>query len=80
MSKRIFVKVLAEYDLSGQITPLRITWPDGREFEIDRLLSVGPGVSKAGGSGDCYLCRIQHKEVPLYRHPVTGAWWADGRD
>lgn len=79
MSKMVFIKVLAEYDMAGNITPIRITWPDGREFEVDRLLSVGPGVAKSGGSGERYLCRIQHREVPLYRHPVTGAWWTDGK-
>ena len=72
VSKRVFVRVLAEYDLSDLNTPVRITWPDGREFEIDRLLSVGPGAAKSGGAGDRYLCRIQHRETPLYRDAVTG--------
>lgn len=79
MTKRVFVKVLAECDLSGHVTPVRITWPDGREFEVDRLLSVGPGVAKSGGSGECYMCRIQHKVIPIYRDPVSGAFWCDGK-
>jgi len=79
VSKRIFVKVLAECVLYGNIVPIRITWPDGREFEVDRLLSVGPGVAKSGGSGECYVCRIQHREIPIYRDLVSGAFWADGK-
>ena len=74
MSKRIFVKVLAECDLYGNIVPKRITWPDGREFEVDRLISVGPGVAKSGGSGERYLCRIQDKVIPIYQDWVSGAF------
>ena len=79
MPQRVFVKVLARFDLVGNITPVKITWPDGREFDVDRLLSVGPGIAKSGGSGECYVCRIQHQEVPIYRDPVSGVWWSDGK-
>lgn len=79
MSKRVFIKVLAEYNEYNQITPIRIIWPDGREYEVDRLLSVKPGVAKSGGSGECYMCRIQDKVIPIYQDWVSGAFWADGK-
>lgn len=66
MSAKVYVKVLAEFSLDGQMVPVQIIWPDGREFPIDRILDVGPGVTKSGGSGIRYLCRIQGKVVPLY--------------
>jgi hypothetical protein len=83
MNTKVYVKVLAEFSPAGDLIPFRITWPDGREFPIDRILSVGPGVSPSGGSGTRYLCRIQGREVPLYfgaasRMP-NDVWWCDGK-
>ena len=33
-SKRVFIKVLAEYNEYSKMTPKQITWPDRREFEM----------------------------------------------
>ena len=79
MSKMVYIKVLAEFDKAGNITPIRITWSDGREFEVDRLLDVRMAPAKSGGSGMRYLCRIQHKEVPIYYDETIHKWWADGK-
>ena len=80
MSKRVFVKIQINVDVLGQITPIKITWPDGREFQIDRVLDVRPAPAKSGGAGIRYTCRIQGIEVPIYQDPIRGAWWCDGKD
>lgn len=80
MSKRVFVKILIDVDLVGKITPIRITWPDGREFQIDKVLDIRPAPAKSGGAGIRYTCSIQGKAVPIYRDEMRGVWWCDGKD
>ncbi|PKM60036.1 MAG: hypothetical protein CVU99_10300 [Firmicutes bacterium HGW-Firmicutes-4] len=61
-----FVKVTARFDEDG-ITPLSVQWPDGRVFDIDRILDVRPAASIAvGGLGIRYTCRIGKKETYLF--------------
>lgn len=77
--EKVYVGVTVEFDEVGKMKPILIKWPDGREFEIDRLLSVKPGAARSGGSGIIYLCRILGKEVPLYYSEMERRWWCDGR-
>ena len=80
MSKMQFIKVLVDFDFHGKVTPVKIIWPDGREFEIDRVLDVRQAPAKSGGAGIRYLCRIKHREVPIYFDDLRNRWWCDGRD
>ncbi len=80
MSKMIYVKVLADFNEHGDITPVSITWPDGHVFPIDRVIEVHFAPAKSGGSGVRYLCRIMGREVPLYYNETTWQWWCDGKD
>ncbi|PKM61725.1 MAG: hypothetical protein CVU99_02280 [Firmicutes bacterium HGW-Firmicutes-4] len=61
-----FVSVTAKFDQDG-ITPLQIIWPDGRVFDVDRVLDVRPAASIAvGGLGIRYKCKIAGKERLLF--------------
>jgi len=61
-----FVEVVAKFDEDG-ITPLSIQWPDGRVFDIDRILDVRPAASiPAGGFGIRYTCKVGGKERLLF--------------
>ena len=71
MSKMQFIKVVVCFGFNGQVTPVKIVWPDGREFDIDRILDVRFAPAKSGGSGMRYLCRIRHREVPIYFDDLT---------
>lgn len=42
MSKMQFIKVMVDFDFHGKVTPVKVVWPDGREFQIDRVLDVRP--------------------------------------
>ncbi|MEL7659636.1 hypothetical protein [Acetobacterium wieringae] len=61
-----FVEVVAKFDENG-ITPLSIQWPDGRVFDVERVLDVRPAASVAvGGLGIRYKCKIGGKERLLF--------------
>ena len=48
----------------GSILPRIITWEDGKEYEIDRVLDIRPAAAlKAGGAGIRYTVRIQGKDT-----------------
>ena len=65
--RKHYVEVLARIDEDGAVTPVSITWEDGRTFEIDRVLDVRRAASlKAGGSGVRYTVRIGHTETYLF--------------
>lgn len=75
---KIPVEVLALHGVAGSVTPLSITWEDGRRFEVDRVLDVRPAASlKAGGAGIRYTCRILGKERYLFLE--EGQWFVEGR-
>ena len=76
----VFVKVLVDFGHFGDMEPVSITWPDGRVFQVDRVLDVEIAPAKSGGSGIRYLCRILNREVRQYFNESTGQWWMDGRE
>lgn len=62
-----YVDMLVRIDVSGHMHPLSFLWEDGREYQIDRVLSVCRAASlKAGGAGLRYTCQIQNKVRYLY--------------
>lgn len=62
-----FVAVYVYFDIAGNIKPLKIEWPDGRIFEVDKVLDMRQAASlKAGGQGIRYTCRIGDKSAYLF--------------
>ena len=75
---KISVGVTAYHDPDGKIKPLCLHWPDGRKFEVDRLLDVRPAASlKVGGWGMRYICRVLNREVKLFYNEVDKKWYAE---
>ena len=74
--RKVYVKVKAEFDTAGFLSPLSLTWEDGREFPIDRVLDAQRAASrKAGGIGTRYTVRIQGRERYLwFENP---AWFGE---
>lgn len=79
MARKVFVKVLVEFNEQGQLHPRSVTWEDGRLFEIDRILDVRQAVSlKVGGSGIRYTCRIRGQQAFLFQDGTQ--WYMEGQD
>ena len=65
--RKRYVEVVARFDEDGSITPLSITWEDGRTFEIDQILGHRHAASlKVGGTGMRYLIRIGNATTYLF--------------
>ena len=65
--RKHYVEVLSRTDEDGLITPVSITWDDGRTFDIDRVLDRRQAASlKVGGIGVRYLIRIGHTTTYLF--------------
>ncbi len=66
-STKIFVKVIAYYDLDGSITPLKIIWKDNTLYNVDKITQKIPAASlKSGGYGMRYTCKIHGHMRYLY--------------
>lgn len=75
MSKT-YVTVMAQHNTNGSIVPLKLIWPDNRQFTIDRVIDVRMAAAmKAGGQGMRYRCRVLGKEVDLYCD--EGQWFVE---
>lgn len=74
---KTFVGITAEHDINGNIKPLILHWPDGRKFEIDKLLDVRPAPTVGSGLGKRYVCRIANKQVSLLRDNLEGKWYVE---
>lgn len=75
---KTYVGVTAKYAKDGGATPLIMHWPDGRDFEIDRVLDAREAPALiAGGHGMRYRCRIRNKEVNLSFDDYEGKWFLE---
>ncbi len=64
---KVYVEVIASFDVNGEVNPLSLKWEDGRIYEIDKILDVRPTASlKGGGAGTRYLVRINGQERYLF--------------
>ena len=79
MTRKVFVEVTAKFDTEGRLTPVSLTWEDGRVYEIDRILDVRRAASlKAGGMGIRYTVLISGKQSHLFYE--TPKWIVEGKE
>ena len=65
--RKHYVEVLSRTDEDGFVTPVSITWDDGRTFQIDRVLDRRHAASlKVGGTGLRFLVRIGETTTYLF--------------
>lgn len=68
MGKRVYVKVLAEFDEAGKILPKELHWENGCRFDVDGVTDMRMCSStKAGGQGMRYTCQIGGRTIYLFR-------------
>ena len=79
VSDKVYVRVLAEFSPEGSCRPLSITWEDGREYIIDRIIDIRKAVSlKAGGAGLRYTCLIDGERSYLFKE--EGRWFVERKN
>lgn len=79
--------MISETDENGQMLPRRITWEDGRQFDIDRVKDIRPThAARAGGSGDRYTIYVNGQQRHLFFERsanvsgnVIGRWFMERR-
>jgi hypothetical protein len=77
-SPKVYVAVRARFEPDGRLTPLSLTWEDGREYGIDRVLDMRRAAStKAGGAGIRYTVRIGAAETFLFLE--ENRWFVERR-
>lgn len=77
MPQKIYVKVIAEFDTDGTITPLSIQWENGTVYNIDKVTDARRRASlRAGGTGIRYTCIIRRQERYLYFEDPK--WFVEG--
>lgn len=84
---KVYVPVEVRFDDQGVMRPVRLTWEDGQQYEIDRILQVKQAPAlKAGGQGDRYTIRVNGRDTYLFfehnpdmSSPVTGRWFVERR-
>lgn len=82
---RVYVPVSVDFSIEGKMYPKRLTWEDGREYEIDRVTDARPSfAAKAGSQGDRYTVRIGGQIRYLffehnaeYGKLVPGRWFVE---
>ena len=63
---RIYVRTVVQFDTDGKITPLWIVWSNGKQYEIDRILSTQITSSlRPGANGYRFHVRILGQERML---------------
>ena len=78
MLRKVFVEVIARFDIDGKMSPVSLIWEDGREFGIDRVLDVRRAASlKVGGQGTRYTCIVGGKEVYMFFE--VDRWFMEGK-
>lgn len=78
MVNRYYISVLAAFDESGKIKPLRLKLPDERKCDIDEILEIheAPGI-KEGGRGTRYVCRVGENEKVINLFYENPRWFIE---
>ena len=74
--RKVFVKVLVQFDEEGNIMPVNITWENGRKYEIDKVIDVRRACAmKVGGTAIRYTVRIGRNITYLFED--EGKWFVE---
>ena len=78
MSRKVYVKVLSETDEEGNISPISVTWEDGRSFAIDKVTDIRRAYAmKVGGTAIRYSVKICGKETYIFAQ--DGKWFVESK-
>ncbi len=64
---KVYVPVRVDFREDGVMLPRKITWEDGREYEIDRVSDIRHAAAmRAGGQGDRYTIHVRGRQSYLF--------------
>jgi hypothetical protein len=79
VARKVYVKVVAEFDTTGKVRPISIEWEDGHVYAVDKLIDTRMAAStKVGGQGTRYTCRICGHEAFLFQDEQR--WFMEAKD
>ena len=78
MSRKVYVKVLSQTDEEGNISPISVTWEDGRTFDIDKVTDIRRAYAmKVGGTAIRYAVKICGKQTYIFAQ--DGKWFVESK-
>ncbi len=76
--RKVFVDVMVQFVSDGSINPIYLIWPDGRRYDIDKIIDIRKAASHSvGGQGYRYTCRICNREKYLFLE--DDKWFMEGK-
>ena len=79
--KKVYVDVNADHhSIDGSVVPKIITWEDGQQYEVDRIVDIRKAASlKAGGIGTRYTILILGKQTYIWLEDDGIRWFVEGK-
>lgn len=78
MSRKVYVKVISQTDEDGNISPISVTWEDGRAYNIDKITDIRRAYAfGVGGTAIRYTVRISGKETFIFRD--DSKWFVESK-
>ena len=85
MDAKVYVQVVADFNIDGMMLPRVVIWEDGEKYVIDRLIDIRQAAArKAGGQGDRFTIEIRgqisylfFERVPQLTGNLLGRWFVE---
>ena len=78
MSRKVYVRVLAETDEEGNTMPVSISWEDGRSYGVDKVTDIRRAyATKVGGTAIRYTVKICGKETYIFKE--NSKWFVESK-
>ena len=85
MDAKVYVQVVADFNIDGMMLPRVLIWEDGERYLIDRVVDIRQAAArKAGGQGDRYTIEVRgqisylfFERVPQLTGNVIGRWFVE---
>ena len=76
--EKVYVGVIAKFDIEGGLKPIQIIWQDGQRFIIDRIKYIERAPSKTGGIlTKRYTIIVEGFEKQLYYESRLERWFVE---
>jgi len=81
--KKKYIKVVAEFNEQGKLTPLEIIWDDDRRYEITHVGEMQRAASTVGGAGYKFEITVEGKRRSIWLEDIKfdkaigGRWFLE---